>query len=782
MTGKTIGVSVPRLEDLPLVRGAGRFVDDIHLPGAWEAAFVRSTHAHALIKHVDTAAALALPGVYGVFVLADLLPHVATHLLAVGLPSPSYRQIVDRPILAGEEVVYAGEPIAVVIADNRYIAEDAAGLIEVDYEPLPAVSDIRNALDEAAPRTHRNAPHNLVAEMQLAFGDVDAAFASAPRTRSEQFFLHRGGSHSMEGRGLIAYFDKIDGILTTYNSTQTPHAAKRLLCDILRLEDDKVRVITPDLGGGFGPKLVFYQEEAVVCLAAKLLGNPVKWIEDRREHFISSAQERDQRWDVEIAYDHDGLILGVRGLVLHDHGAYTARGVNVPYGSLSALPLAYEVPTYRMGVKLVLTNTVPVAPVRGAGQPQGIFVIERLLDMMADELGLDRAEIRRRNLVPAEQMPRTKPFVTRGGIKVVMDSGDYPASQQQALDRADWDGFHNRQAAARTDGRYVGLGVANYVEGTGRGPYEPVTVRITNAGKVQVSSGAVAMGQSTKTMLAQIVADQLGHDMDNIAVTTGDTAATTLGFGGFNSRQTVLAGSSAHAAAIKMHDKLIKVSSVLLEVAEEDLEIYGNRVRVKGSDAEVSFAAILQAVSGIPGFRLPDNISPGLEFTEQVVIDPMTYASGSAVAEVEVDIDTGHVAVHRIVFAHDCGRVLHPQIVDGQVLGGIMHGLGNALFERMIYDENGQPITTTFADYLLAGADETPNMELIHLSAPTPLNALGIKGVGESGVLPIPAAVISAVENALSPFGVKITQAPISPPELVALIVAARNRQSVTAS
>jgi aerobic carbon-monoxide dehydrogenase large subunit len=768
--GKTFGVSVPRLEDNSLLRGEGRFVDDIRLESTLEAAFVRSPHAHAAIRSIDASAALAMEGVHAVYALADLLPHVTSHRLAVGLPSPAYRQIVDRPILADGEVVYVGEPVAVVIATSRYIAEDAANMVEVEFAPLPAVSSPRRALDPNAPRVHTDSPHNLVAEFSLAYGEIDAAFANAPRRKSQTFSLHRGGSHSMEGRGVLARYDAAEDRLTVWNSTQTPHTARRLICDTLGLEENQIRVITPDLGGGFGPKLVFYPEEVVISLAAKLLGRPVKWIEDRREHFISTTQERDQYWDVEIAYDDDAKVRGVRGTLLHEHGAYTARGVNVPYGSLSALPLAYEIPAYDMNVKLVLTNTVPVTPVRGAGQPQGVFVMERLLDLIAADLGLDRAEVRRRNLIAANKMPYTKPFVTRGGIQIVLDSGDYPQCQADALKAADWEGFPARQEAARKEGRFLGIGFANYVEGTGRGPFEPVTVRIAPSGKVMVASGAVAMGQSTRTMLAQIVAEQLDGDISNVSAVTGDTSAVTLGFGGFNSRQAVLAGTSAHAAAVKVREKLIKVASTLLETAEEDLEIENRSVRIKGSDSSVSFAKIVSAVSGTPGFRLPDHATPGMEFTEQVVIDPMTYSNGTAVAEVEVDIATGGVTVLNIVFGHDCGRPIHPQIVDGQVLGGIVHGLGNALFERMQFDDTGQPVTTTFADYLLMTASETPPMRLLHFTSPTNLNPLGVKGVGESGVLPIPAAVISAVENALSPFGVRINHAPISPAEVVDLI------------
>ena len=772
MSSETSGNSRGRLEDPALLTGRARFVDDIRLPHMLAAAFVRSPHGHALIRAIDKAPALALPGVHAVLTLADLKPHLATEFLIVGLPSPAYRQDADRPVLAGSEVAHVGEPVAIVIADSRYIAEDAAALVEVDYEPLPAVADCRAALAAEAPRVHSRASHNLAAEFHLGYGNVDAAFASAPHTVRDTFWLHRGGSHSIECRGLVAKYDSLEDKLTVWDSTQTPHSAKRLLCDLLNLHEGQVRVITPDLGGGFGPKLVFYQEEATTCLAAMLLRRPVKWIEDRREHFVAATQERDQYWDVELAFDGDGRILGVRGSLIHEHGAYTARGVNVPYGSLSALPLAYEVPAYRIDVKLALTNTVPVTPVRGAGQPQGVFVIERLLDAAARALALDRAEVRRRNLVPAEKMPYAKPFYTRGGIQIVLDSGDYPRAQAEALSRAGWDDFSARQEEARAAGRYIGIGLANYVEGTGRGPFEPVTIRIDAGGRIHVASGAVAMGQSTKTMLADLVAAQLGSDTKDIVVTTGDTAGTELGFGGFNSRQAVTAGSSAHVAAQKIREKLIKVAGQMLEASEQDIEIRNGHAQVKGSDLRVSFRDIVRMVSGTPGYTLPAGVSPGMEITEQVVIDPMTYSNGTAVVEVEVDADTGGVTINRVTFVHDCGHVMNAAIVDGQVVGGIVHGVGNALFEYMQYDADAQPLTTTFADYLMVTATEAPAIELIHHTSPTPLNPLGVKGVGESGVVPMPAAIISAIEHALSPFDVRITQAPISPREIKKLISA----------
>jgi carbon-monoxide dehydrogenase large subunit len=447
--------------------------------------------------------------------------------------------------------------------------------------------------------------------------------------------------------------------------------------------------------------------------------------------------------------------------------------VNVAYGSAAAMPLPYIVPAYRLDMKLAATNKVPVTPVRGAGQPQGVFAMERLLDRVARELNLDRAEVRRRNLVPGDRMPYATPLKTRGGMAVTLDSGDFPKTQEETLRRAGWADFTARQAAARTQGRYIGMGLANYVEGTGRGPYEQVTVRIEPSGKIQVLTGAAPMGQSTKTMLAQIVAEQLGRDMTNVTVVAGDTAAVPLGLGGFNSRQSVMAGTSAHAAAQAVRKKVLAVACEMLETTEDNLEFEGRMIRVKtGNAMSLGLGDIARAAAGMPGYPIPGGGGPGLGATEQVIIDNMSYANGCAVAEVEVDIETGQVTITNFIFMHDCGRAIHPQIVEGQVIGGIAHGIGNALFEWMGFDSNAQPVTTNLAEYLLVSATEMPPISVGHLESPTALNPLGIKGVGESGVMPTPAAIISAIEDALSPFKVYVTKAPIMPTELAALIEA----------
>jgi carbon-monoxide dehydrogenase large subunit len=535
--------------------------------------------------------------------------------------------------------------------------------------------------------------------------------------------------------------------------------------------------VAPDVGGGFGPKLVFYPEEAAVVAAALKVGRPVRWIEDRREHFIATTQERDQYWTASLAIDADGKILGLRGTLIHDHGAYTARGLTVPQGGVASLTLAYVVPAYSMDVKVALTNKVPVTPIRGAGQPQGIFVMERLLDRAAKKLKLDRAEIRRRNLVPANAMPFKKDFVTRGGIPIVLDSGDYPACQADALRKSEWDDFPSRQREARAQGRYLGIGLANFVEATGRGPYEQAQVRITPSGNIEVATGAAAMGQSTKTMIAQVVAEQLGGDINRVIVTAGDSGKVSMGFGGFNSRQTVMAGSSAHVAAVKVREKVLLVASHLLEAEVSDLDIECDHVVVKGvAGLKVSLGAIARTMAGAPGFVLPAGLPPGLEATESVVIDAMTYGNGSAIAEVEVDIRTAAVKVTRVTFIHDAGRLINPTIAEGQVVGAIAHGIGNTLYEWMAYDDEAQPLTTTLADYLLITASEMPKLVLGHRETPTTLNPLGVKGIGESGVVPMPACIVSAIEDALSPFDVRLNQFPVRPRDLFELLNAARTR------
>ena len=755
-----------RIEDPPLLRGRARFVDDIHLPGTLHAAFLRSPLAHAAIEGIDTRAARAAPGVHAVWTVEDFRPHLASLRLAVGLPSPAYRQSRDRPILADGETVHVGEPVAMVAAGSRYAAEDAAALIDVAYEPLPVVADCRDALAPGAPPVHRGGAHNLLAELAMEFGDVRSAFAGA-RAFGAKLSVHRGGGHSIEGRGALARHDPADDTLTLWSSTQTPHAGRDLIAGMLGREARRVRVVAPAVGGGFGPKLVTYPEEVAVALAALLTGRPVKWIEDRREHFVASTQERDQHWDVEAAFESDGRIRGVRGTVVHDHGAYTARGVNLPFESALTVTLPYDVPAYRLLARAALTNKVPVTPVRGAGHPQAVFAMERLLDAAADGLGIDRAAIRERNLIGPDRMPCVRPLESRGGRKVVLDSGDYPACMRAALDAAGWDAFPARRAAAAERGLARGIGLANFVKGTGRGPFESAAVSIDPSGAVLVASGAAAMGQGIETMLADIVARTLGCDRALVRVTAGDTGAVSLGIGGFNSRQAVTAGSSAFNAARAVRDKALAVAAAHLEAAEEDLEIAGGTVRLRGApDYSVGLGRLARTVAGTPGVTFPEGVAPGLAAEENTVLDDMPFANGTAVAEIEIDRETGHAALARLTLAHDCGRIVNPAIVEGQIVGGAAHAIGNALYEWMGFDADAQPLTTTLADYLLPGSTDVPRIAAVHMESPSPLNPIGVKGVGECGTVPTAAAIAAAIEDALGLPGGTVDRTPLAPADI----------------
>lgn len=765
------GRAVRRLEDDALLRGQGRFVDDIHLPGMLHAAFLRSPYAHARLGAIDTAAAEALPGVVRVLTYQDLRPLLTCDRIPLAMPSGAIRFDVDPFVLARGEVCHVGEPIALVIAESRHVAEDALGLIGVAFAPLPAIVDPRDGLKEGAPQARLDCPDNLVAQMRAAYGDVDGAFAGAAHVIAEDFHIHKGGGHSIEPRGLVARFDAGEDLLTVWDSTQMPHQAKRVLVRTLGLSEHQIRVAAPDVGGGFGPKFVFHPEELAVAAAAMLTGAPVKWIEDRFENFMSTVQERDQYWSVEAACDADGRLLGIRGTLVHDHGAYTPYGVALPYNSATNLIGPYILPSYRLDILLSLTNLIPSTPTRGAGRPQGTFVMERLLDRLAERLGLDRAEIRRRNLIQPQQMPYDSGLKTRDGGSMIYDSGDYPECMARALKHAGWDGFEARRTQARAEGRCIGIGLSNYVEGSGRGPFESASVRIGPSGQVVVTTGAAAQGQGTVTMLAQVVADGLGVRPDAVRVIAGDTAASPLGLGAFASRQAVTAGNAAHQAAAEVRAKVLKVASQWLEADPEDLELSAGRVHVKGVPGRGrSLGEVASALAGLPGFALPPGTPPGLAAAVDYQPKGMAYCNGTHVCEVEVDPATCIVTVTRYVVVHDCGRLINPMMVDGQIIGGVVHGLGTALYELMAYGDDGQPLTCTYADYLLATADTAPRIEVHHMESPSPLNPLGVKGAGESGTIAALAVVASAVEDALKPFGVAVRDLPATPARLFALM------------
>jgi len=766
----TIGARVLRLEDQALVTGKGRFVDDIGGAGALAAAFARSPHPHALVRDIDLSAARAVPGVIAVLTLDDLAPVMKQRRMNRVSNSGTNLAQSWPFALADCEVSFVGEPVAIVIAADRYVAEDAAALIEVDYEVLPAALDCRA---EDAPPARRELRSNRVISYKVGYGDIETAFAKAAHVLREELWVHRGAAHSMEGRGILAQISGRETLV--WASTQKPHDLRTTLADYVALDESRLRVATPDVGGGFGPKLCVYPEDVAVVAAATLLRRSIKWIEDRREHFTNAAQERDQYWTLALAADDEGRVRGVRGRLIHDVGAYALQDVNIPYNSATTLTGPYVVPALAIDVAAVHTNKAPVSSVRGAGYPQAAFAMERMLDRLAQTLRLDRAELRRRNLIPAEKMPYRKPLKSRAGEQVQYDSGDYPACQAEIVRAAQWQDFPRRQAAARAQGRYIGIGLAHGMKGTGRGPFEFGNVRVSPTGQITVATGAAPMGQGLCTALAQICADAFGVRAQDVTVIAGDTAAAPLGLGGFASRQTVTAGSSVKIAAAAVAAKARKLASHLLEVAEEDLEIADGEVRVVGApQLAVKLGDLARVLKGAPGYPFPKDIEPGLESSATFRIDQLAYSNACHVAEVEVDVETGGVRILRYLAMQDAGRLINPMIVDGQVHGGVAHGIGNAIFEWMGYDEAGQPITTTFADYLLPTAADVPKLQTLYKESPSPHNPLGVKGVGEVGVIPAAAAIISAVEDALSPFGVRIAQMPITPPKLAELIARAR--------
>jgi len=778
MGAKWFGAAVKRKEDPALLAGKGRFIDDIRPPGTLHAAFVRSAYPHARIGGIKTDAAKNLKGVHLVLTFADLPEPLRQNVLPLFVPSPAITQLHLPYALADRETVYSGEPIAIVVADSRYIAEDAAALVEVDYEPLPAVSDCAAAIEPGSPLAHADGKSNLAARVPITVGDADAAFAKAAHVVRERIFIHRGGPFFMECRGVVASYDAIADSYLVYVSSQGSHRIKRGLLDVLDLNDNQMHVITPDVGGGFGPKGAVYPEYPCVAAAAKLIGRPVKWIEDRRENFLCTHQERDQFWDLELAVDRDAKILGLRGRLVHDTGAYVPWGLVLPWIAATTVPGPYVIPNFNIELNAVYTNKISTTPVRGAGRPQGVFVMERMMDRLAEAVGLDRAEVRRRNFIRPEQMPYKVGIIFRDGRPVTYDSGDYPAAQARALAAADYDGFPARQAAARKAGRYLGIGISNAVESTGLGPYEGATVRIATTGKIVLYTGATPQGQSHKTTLARIAADPLGVSYEDVTVATADTKEIAFGVGTFAARTAVNAGSSAHIAAVEVARKIKLIAADMMEVSPDDLDLRDGFAEVRGVPGlRKSFREISVKSIGMPGFSMAGGLSPGLENTAYFQPDQSTYSNGTHIAEVEVDIETGAVKIVRFTVMHDCGTVINPMVVEGQVVGGVAHGIGNALFERLLHDADGQPQTVNFADYLLPGSTDMPPIEILHAETPSPLNPLGMKGAGEGGTIPAIAAIIAAVENALAPFGIRINEAPISPARIAALVNAVRKAQ-----
>jgi CO/xanthine dehydrogenase Mo-binding subunit len=708
------------------------------------------------------------------------------------IPHPELAHPRTPNPLAVEEVRYAGELVAFVVADDRYLAQDAAQLVDVDYEPLPAVVELETAGADGAPRVHPDVRGNRAARVAQRVGDPDAAFARAAHVFRERLAIERSCGSPLETRGVVAEYDARTGMLRAWISTQAPLPIKNGLARMFDLPEFKVEVIAPDVGGGFGTKIMlFYPEEILVPAAAIRLRRAVKWIEDRSEHLTSSSQERGQIHDVEVATDADGRILALRDRFLHDTGAYTPYGIIVPLITATQLPGPYKLRHYDVEFEVRYTNKVMVTPYRGAGRPHGAFVMERMIGRIARELRLEPSEVRRRNFIQPDEFPWDVGLIFQDGGPTRYDSGDYPAGLEMALERIGVAKFRAAQRAARAEGRYLGLGVACYVEGTGIGPYEGAHVRVEPSGSVYVATGLTTQGQGHQTTFAQIAAESLGCDPRDVTVVTGDTSRFNWGAGTFASRALVTAGNAVAVAAGKVRDKALRLAADLLEVATDDLEVRDGAVFVKGlPDRRLALGALaavanpiryaygkeaaeaaLRLVKPRQGAVLRDGEEPGLEARGYYAPPHATFASGCHAAVVEVDVETGIVRFIRYVVQHDCGRIVNPTIVEGQIHGGVAQGIGGALYEKLCFDAAGQPLTPSFMQFHIPTAAEVPSIDVVHLETLSPLNPLGVKGVGEAGAIPVPALVAEAVEDALAPFGVRVREMPLSPERIRELIL-----------
>jgi carbon-monoxide dehydrogenase large subunit len=781
MTEKYVGRRMTRTEDPRLLTGQALFVDDVEMPGMLYAAFLRSDYAHARLRSIDVSAARSRPGVVAVYTAEDMGDAWQPGPPLV-IPPPTVEGVVfhtrTQVPLVKDKVRLLGEPLAAVIAESRYIAEDALEDIVVDLEPLEAVADLEQALEPDAPLVHDDLDSNLAAHLVQDKGDYAAARGKADLVIQRRIVIDRCAAGAMENRGIVAHWDEKSQHLTIWDTTQAPIPIRNGLAGMFGLSAHQVRVIAPFVGGGFGPKIMmFYPEEVLLTWATLKLGRPIKWIEDRRENFMATTQERGQVHDAEIALTSDGRILGVSHVFLHDTGAYDPYGLTVPLNTQSHAMGAYDVPNYHSELKVVFTNKMIVTPVRGAGRPQGIFLMERLLDVAAKELGIDRVEIRKRNFIPPDAFPYNHEIIDQAFAPLVFDSGNYPATLEKAADMIGYEQFvEEEQPRLRAEGKHVGIGIASFVETTGVGPYEGARVTVETSGKISVATGVGTQGQGHFTSFAQIVADQLGVSPRDVRMVTGDTAEFHWGTGTFASRGSVVAANAIHAAAKSVRTKILKLASKVLETPEEELELEDGHVRVADVPRQsISLGELAVLANPLRGAVEPGS-EPGLEATDYFGPKYGATANGAHAMILEVDPETMMVDIKRYVAVEDCGTMLNPLIVEGQVHGGVALGISNSYYEQLIYDENAQLLNASFADYLIPTASEVPRIEVGHEETRSPLNELGSKGAGEAGCIVVPALFAQALEDALADFDVEILEVPMSPNKLFELLQAAERK------
>jgi aerobic carbon-monoxide dehydrogenase large subunit len=773
-----IGRSIKPHKTSRFLTGGGVYVSDIRLPNMLHAALARSMYAHAYICSIEVNQALRLDGVIGVWTGSDIRDRIALFPESFEIhPRPwleGVKPILQGPrpaALAQRKVHYVGEPVAIVVAEDRHRAEDVVDAIVIEYEPLPVIVDPEEALKAGAIRVHDEAQNNVVFSFTVDKGNIDQALRDAPYRLRERFRHHRYCAAPLEGRGVVAWVEPKTNILTVWSSTQMPHLVRRQIAAQLNLPEETVRVIAPDIGGGFGPKVFVYPEEVLVPFLALQLGRPVKWIEDRREHFISTAHGRDQIHDVELGFDEQGLILGLHDGFLLDNGAYNPMGLTDAYNTAAHLQGPYKIPNLSVSGTCVSTNKVPNAPYRGAGRPEAVFVMERCVDLIAAKLSLDPAEVRRRNFVQPEEMPYQAGILYRDGEPICYDSGNYPETLARALNAAGYEGLRKQQQELRERGRHLGIGIGCYVEGTGVGSFEGAKVRIDPSGQIVIATGATGHGQGHETIFAQIAVDLWGVSPDEVRLVEGDTSSIPFGCGTFGSRSTVNVGSALFEASVRLKEKVLQLAAHLLEANRDDLALGNGKIFVRGMpQRSLSFSELARAA--VPGWasKLPTGLEPGLEETFYFVPTTVTWANAAHVAVIEVDGETGEIKLLDYVVSHDAGKLINPLLVEGQIHGGVAQGIGAALYEEICYDPNGQLLSGSFMDYLLPGSMEVPKIKTVHLESPSSRNPLGIKGLGEGGAIAPPAAIANALADALLPFTAQVNEIPLSPSRVLELL------------
>ena len=753
-----VGTRIRRKEDARLVAGRGRYLDDITVPRMLHLGLVRSPHAHARIVGIDGEAARRLDGAAIVWTLQDL-PELAATVPPL-VPEPRRRRHV-HPALAGSRARHAGEAVAVVVADDPYRLADALERVIVRYDPLPSAVTPAAAVAPSASRVHDEWDDNLFAVTSEETGKGAAGFEEADVVVEGRFAYPRVAGMPIEPRGVLAFEDATTGVLTVWTSTQVPFAVRTAIAVALGLPEERVRVIVPEVGGGFGVKGHVYPEDIIVPAVARRLGRPVKWVETRHEHFLSAAADRDQAHETRIGVKDNGVIVALETSFTRDHGAFTTLGEAITLNTINHLPGPYRIPHYRGVGKNIVTHKTFAAAYRGAGRPEAALVMDRLLDRAARRLGMDPADLRMLNLIRPEEMPYESGLTYRDGARIVYDPADYPAAFDQMLERLGYVKWREEQKQRRGSARPIGIGLSAYVEGTGIGPFEGADVRVDPGGTVFVHVGVSAQGQAHETTLAQICADQLAVPIDRVVVKGGDTQLVGYGMGTIASRVAAVAGPAVARSAAEVARKARLVAAQLFECAPDDVVLDGGRVLVKGvPDRSLTLGDVARAAVRSP--VLADAGGPGLSHCGFFYPGTVTWAFGAQGVVLDVDLDDCTVSLLRHVAVHDCGQPINPMVVEGQLHGGMVQGIGSALMEELLHDGEGQLLTGTFMEYALPRADQVPPLDVGHLDFPSAINPLGIKGVGESGIIAPAAAIANAVEDALADYGVNVDRVPVT--------------------